>query len=298
MGRRTAQRVGDLGRDVPQHRGIAGQPFGLFGQAIAQRRGPRDIGAPVHVVADPGREAERLGRELAPVAGKAFARRREQLRGDPVARGLRPAHRGHRRGVFGVERDRVARMRRDAGRAFADLPARSRGGDRGGLGLRQQEGRVTGEHDMRARDAPAGRERREVLRRAQGIDPRGVRGRIERREQVRARSSACSSSTPSHSSSATSVSSSASESARASSRRDSSSPSWNTGLNSGVSAVRAWSADSRASSSSARLTVRKSQHCARHPRFRRNRAGLWAPAKSRRRRAPTVPRASPARYRG
>ena len=70
-----ASRSAIAGRGVSQALGIARQPQRLLDQAIAHRGRPADVGAAVHVVADPAGEPERHRLEAAPALGPARARR-------------------------------------------------------------------------------------------------------------------------------------------------------------------------------------------------------------------------------
>ena len=89
--------------------GISAQALRLFGKTEAQAGGPTDVGPPIHVIADPGREAERQRAEPAPVPGPLGLRFAQQVGHDPRT-GILPAfHRCHRRIVFVIERDRIAR---------------------------------------------------------------------------------------------------------------------------------------------------------------------------------------------
>ncbi len=74
IARRSSQPLGDFGRRFGQRGGIAFKPLGLFRQAITQRSGPGNVGSPVHVVTDPGGEAQWHRGKGAPLVRPAPAR--------------------------------------------------------------------------------------------------------------------------------------------------------------------------------------------------------------------------------
>ena len=158
-----------LGIDLRQRIGIAFQPLRLFRQAEGDRIVPGDVGPPVHVVPDPGGEAERQRADLGPAIGKGIARAGQHLADDAVARILRIGHRRHGAFVFVAQRDVGSLARRAGGRFLA-------GGDRTGHGIallgRQQESGMRGEHRMHVRLFPEGPERVEIVAHAgQPVEP-------------------------------------------------------------------------------------------------------------------------------
>ena len=136
-------------------RGVDFEPLRLFGEAVAQAGVPADVGAAVHVVADPGGEAQRQRAQRLPFIGPALAGDAEQQRVDAVARGLAPGDGCHRLVVLEVERDRVALVAGDADRGLAGVATGGGGGDRFALRVAEQEGGVGGEDDVRGRAGPA-----------------------------------------------------------------------------------------------------------------------------------------------
>ena len=135
-------------------------------QAQPERVVPADIGAAVGVVADPGRERDGAGRQVAPRGGPGRGGRLQDRAGEEVDRVAAAGDGGDRLRVFLVEGDaggpmRVAVSHRAGG------PGRHR---RELLvdGLRQREGRVRGEHRREARaldrGAEAGERHRAVVR--------------------------------------------------------------------------------------------------------------------------------------
>ena len=159
---------------------ITRKAFGLLRQAEADRIVPRDVGPPVHVVADPGREAERQRGEVVPFARPALVRDFEQPGDEPVARVLRVGDRPHRLAMLVGEGDRRALGRGDAGAAVA---AARLCRHRGRFFRREQEGRMRGEHGVELRDFPAGAEGGEVLLPRAGLERREVGLRLDRLDQ-------------------------------------------------------------------------------------------------------------------
>jgi len=173
-GRGAGEAGGQIRRGLGERSGIGREPLGFFGEAIADRGVPADIGAPIHVVADPGGEAERGRANFAPAPGPAAARLVEDLADDPVTRGLGVDQRLHRLVVLIVEADGIARRRGDADRGGIDGIGRG-GGDHGlALGAGEQEGGVGGEDHVDERTLPAGGEFGEVGPRREAGDGRGV----------------------------------------------------------------------------------------------------------------------------
>ena len=118
---RAGQPGGDIGCGCGQIGGVSCQPHGLFGEAKAQAGGPGNVSAPVHVIADPGGKAEWHRGQFAPAFRPLGAGHIECLANHARARGLRPANRRHRFFVLVIQRDRIAVMRGNAGRALANL---------------------------------------------------------------------------------------------------------------------------------------------------------------------------------
>ena len=121
IGRGGAQPFGQVGGNPGQGGGVAGQALGLFLQPVTQRGGPGNVGAAVHVIADPGGKAQRHGGQLAPLVGPFPASAGQQGADHGIAGGLGARQGIHRRAVFGIERDRIALVRGYAGRFCADL---------------------------------------------------------------------------------------------------------------------------------------------------------------------------------
>ena len=147
----TAQRV-DQGMDWingSKLRRIAREAKGLLDQAIAQRRRPADIGAAVHVIADPSGEPVGLWHQLGPADGPFGGGHIKHHRRQRSAGLRRPADGRHRLVMFEIERDRrpAAAGRADSARILC------RNGVGNGIALRrgEQKGRVSREHSMEQR---------------------------------------------------------------------------------------------------------------------------------------------------
>ena len=63
---RAVQPLGQIGGGGGQFGGITGQPLRLFGEPVAQRGVPADIGAAIHVIANPTREPIWLRQQVPP----------------------------------------------------------------------------------------------------------------------------------------------------------------------------------------------------------------------------------------
>ena len=108
---------------------IAAQSLGLLKQPKAHTRGPADIGAAVHVVADPAREPPRHRLHALPLTRPVVCGDLEDDPGYRVARLASPLHGRDRLIVLAFERDRIAREIGDA-HAFGGVSAARRRSDR------------------------------------------------------------------------------------------------------------------------------------------------------------------------
>jgi hypothetical protein len=152
---RVEQRVARV--DGVQRSDIARQPVGLFAEPEAQRGMPADIGATVHVVTDPGSEAERHRRKAAPFFGPASLRLLAQPGNDVVARILRIGDRGHRAGMLMGERDLRLIQPRFSSPWSECLP-----GDCAIFAFAQQKSWMGGEDRVKRWPLPSGPKRRVI----------------------------------------------------------------------------------------------------------------------------------------
>ena len=149
-----SEACGDVRRGALQQGRIARQTLRLFGKSVTDAGGPADVGAAIHVIADPAGKTQRHRLQFAPLGGPAFTRGGKQRTIDRIARRLAPRDRGQGGVMFAVQRDRVARMAGGAHRRCGEIACA--GGRRNGLALRlrQQESRVRGEDNMRGGARP------------------------------------------------------------------------------------------------------------------------------------------------
>jgi hypothetical protein len=179
---RGDQRV--IGHQAGKPRRIGGQPARLFAQAECDRGVPADIGAAIHVIADPGGKAERQRPEIEPAARPALAGMGQQRGVDAVARMAGTLDRVAHFKVLEFQGDLGAVGRQGTHRGGQRIV-----GQRGrgyGIGLRriEQERGVRGEHRMQQRLFPAGAELAEaVFLVQQGGHARQVLVGIGRRHQ-------------------------------------------------------------------------------------------------------------------
>ncbi len=157
--------------------GIAFEPRGFFEQAVADAGPPADVGAPVHVVPDPGSKAERHRFDGAPARRPGACGHREYDGDELVARRLGAGHSGEDVAMFGRECHRLARGV-DHAHGGADIVTAGGEGDGVGFSRGQQEGRVAGEDDMLERARPACGETGEVTAFGACFDQRFEAGEI------------------------------------------------------------------------------------------------------------------------
>ena len=133
---------------------ITRQALGLLRQAEADRSVPFDVGAPVHVVANPAGEAERHRLQFVPAVRPFFAGARKEGGNNPVAGILRMGECGHGSAMLVIERDRLFL-------AIGSAHWPPFGGclrHRLRLPGREQEGGMGGEHHVQLRLGPTLRE--------------------------------------------------------------------------------------------------------------------------------------------
>ena len=165
VGRRAQSREQRVCRiDRFQCGDVAFEPGHFLAQPKADRIVPADVGAPVHVVADPSGEAERQRLELVPVVRPAFGSLGKQPGDDRVACLGGVGDRAHRLLVLVHQRDLSPLARRDAARRI-DLALLRRGaGDRFALRRGEQERRMRGKHAVELRTLPPRAECRKLVR--------------------------------------------------------------------------------------------------------------------------------------
>ena len=141
--------------EVTERSHISREPFCLFEQAKADARRPADVGAAVHIVADPSGEPPRHGPELLPAIGPMARRDVQQDAIHCIACFAGAAHCSNRLAMFTGQRNGRALGFGKAQCGGAGIAAACRVGHGIALGRGQQEGRVAGKDGMEQWLAPA-----------------------------------------------------------------------------------------------------------------------------------------------
>ena len=151
----VCQRRADGRIKVSERADISRQALSLFLKAKADTCGPSDIGAAVHIVADPCRKPPGQGLECLPAIGPVLRGNLEQHPHHRIARNACTAHRGNGFVMFAGQRDWRAIGFHQAQCGRGCIPGACRLGNRVALRRRQQESRVAGENGMEQRLPPA-----------------------------------------------------------------------------------------------------------------------------------------------